>query len=67
MLYPYNRAFCHCPVLRGIGIGTTVLVWIDAAIFSARFQGFDGDNIALFTVDGVLLRVPCMQIRAVFT
>ncbi|MCL6599000.1 MAG: hypothetical protein K6T81_09675 [Alicyclobacillus macrosporangiidus] len=59
--------FFRCPVLRGIGVGTTVLVWIDAAIFAARFQGFDGDNIALFVVDGVLLRVPCFQIRAVFT
>lgn len=59
--------FGHCPLLRGIGIGSTVLVWIDAAIFAARFQGFDGGNVALFTVDGVLLRVPCNQLRAVFT
>ncbi len=62
-VFPFPR----CPVLRGISIGATVLVWIDAAIFAARFQGFDGDNIALFVVDGVLLRVPCFQIRAVFT
>lgn len=59
--------FARCPVLAGIGVGTTVFVWIDAAIFLARFQGYDGDNIALFVVNGVLLRVPCGQIRAVFT
>jgi hypothetical protein len=57
----------RCPVLTGLAIGSTVFVWIDAAIFVARFQGYDGDNIALFSVDGVLLRVPCFQIRAVFT
>lgn len=59
--------FFRCPVLAGIGVGTFVFVWIDGLIFLARFQGFDGDNIALFIVDGVLLRVPCFQIRAVFT
>jgi hypothetical protein len=64
---PIGLGFHRCPVLTGIGVGTTVLVWIDAAVFTARFQGFDGDNIALFVVDGVLLRVPCFQIRAVFT
>lgn len=56
-----------CPVLAGIGIGTFVFVWIDGIIFLARFQGFSTFNVALFLVDGVLLRVPCFQIRAVFT
>lgn len=64
----FGSSFNRCPVVSGIGIGTVVFVWVDAAIFLARFQGFDGDNIALFTVQGgFLLRVPCNQIRGVFT
>ncbi|KUO96340.1 hypothetical protein [Ferroacidibacillus organovorans] len=55
-----------CPVLTGVGVGTTVFVWIDAAIFLARFQGYQ-NGVALFLVNGVLLRVPCSQIRAIFT
>lgn len=69
MLPPFGfPGFNRCPLLNGISIGTVVTVWIDAAVFAARFQGHDGDNIVLFTVaGGALLRVPCNQIRAIFT